>query len=288
MLINQVMKATGLTKKAVIYYTEHGLIFPIIADNGYREYSEEDIVRLQKIKVLRKLDISLDDIRDILHDKESLETISQNRYVSLQRMNQEAKILKHLSETNDYGQAAQALLGIEQSQTIIDKLLDAFPGYYGRIVCMHFARFLNDPINDDRQIKAYETIVSFLDQLPMMSISDELQAYVIENIQPMKNEQIQEMLENTRESIQNIDQFLIEQEAALQAYLAYRQSDDYRNSLNYQLKQVLTHFHESSGYNDIFIPAMRELSPAYAKYSQQMEEANRKLLDRYPDIANLD
>lgn len=35
---------------------------------------------------------------------------------------------------------------MEQGKTITDKLLDAFPEYYGRFICLLFARFLNEPL----------------------------------------------------------------------------------------------------------------------------------------------
>ena len=39
MLINEVAKLSNLTKKAVEYYTEQGLICPNILENGYRDFS---------------------------------------------------------------------------------------------------------------------------------------------------------------------------------------------------------------------------------------------------------
>lgn len=43
MLINEVSKVTNLTKKAIEYYIEQKLVFPNILDNGYRDFSENDI-----------------------------------------------------------------------------------------------------------------------------------------------------------------------------------------------------------------------------------------------------
>lgn len=68
------------------------------------------------------------------------------------------------------------------SKTITEKLLDAFPGYYGRFVCLHFARFLNEPIKTKKQKVAYETIVTFLDNAPEFNLSEELQEYLIYDV----------------------------------------------------------------------------------------------------------
>ena len=59
MLIHEVCRETSLTKKAIEYYESHELIKPAVSSNGYREYDEENVERLKKISVLRKLDIFL-------------------------------------------------------------------------------------------------------------------------------------------------------------------------------------------------------------------------------------
>ena len=43
--------------------------------NGYREYTEEDILLLNRIKMLRMLDIPVSDIRKILYEKEALTSV---------------------------------------------------------------------------------------------------------------------------------------------------------------------------------------------------------------------
>jgi len=37
----------------------------------------------------------------------------------------------------------------------------------------------------------------------------------------------------------------------------------------------------------VFIPAMKELSPSYAEYYEQLEKANERLFAEYPDIEKL-
>ncbi|MGZ7445051.1 MerR family transcriptional regulator [Paenibacillus sp. TH7-28] len=63
MLINEACKRSNLTKKAVEYYEAKGLISPEILENGYRDYSEADILTLKEISVLRKCGISVTDIK---------------------------------------------------------------------------------------------------------------------------------------------------------------------------------------------------------------------------------
>lgn len=73
MLFHEVIKETGITKKALLYYEEKGLIEVLRNENGYREYREDQLLILWKIKVLRQLDFSISEIENILkkeHDEE--------------------------------------------------------------------------------------------------------------------------------------------------------------------------------------------------------------------------
>ncbi len=73
----------------------------------------------------------------------------------------------------------------------------------------------------------------------------------------------------------------------LSQYLAYKQSDEYKNSPVYKIQIMLKEFNSSSGYYNIFIPAMKKLSPSYRDYYKQVEIANKKLLSEYPEIEHL-
>jgi len=52
LLINEASKLTNLTKKAIEYYIDQKLILPSILDNGYRDFSENDIECLNKILLM--------------------------------------------------------------------------------------------------------------------------------------------------------------------------------------------------------------------------------------------
>ena len=57
-------------KKAIEYYEEQGLTHPQIMGNGYRVFSEDDVIRLNKIAVLRGLGISVADIKRVLAEND--------------------------------------------------------------------------------------------------------------------------------------------------------------------------------------------------------------------------
>ena len=73
MLIHEVCKTCRLTKKAIEYYTEQELIRATLLDNGYRDFSQDDIETLKKTSVLRRLGLSVLDISKILNGQEDNE-----------------------------------------------------------------------------------------------------------------------------------------------------------------------------------------------------------------------
>ncbi len=73
MKINQVEELVDITKKNIRFYEDQGLLSPERnPENGYREYSLKDVNELLKIKLLRKLAIPLEDIRQVQKGRKSL------------------------------------------------------------------------------------------------------------------------------------------------------------------------------------------------------------------------
>lgn len=289
MLINEVSKATGLSKKAIEYYTEQGLIVPDVLENGYREFGLHDVERLNKISVLRKLGIGVNEIKVVLDDEtgESLRKLSFQKELGLQTQQAKLAMLKKLSSGSSYFAISDELQSIEDSATITEKILGAFPGYYGRFICLHFARFLNNPIVTQKQKSAYDKIISFLDNAPSLTLPEDLKEYLIDNTKHIGTEQITDMVASTKKSIEHPDEFLATNKEVLEQYLTFKQSDEYKNSPVFQIQSLLKDFNSTCGYYDVFIPALKELSPSYAKYYKQLEIANEKLLAEYPDIEKM-
>ena len=64
MKINQVEELVGITKRNIRFYEKEGLITPgRNSENGYREYGDPDVETLRRIKLLRRLDVPLEEIR---------------------------------------------------------------------------------------------------------------------------------------------------------------------------------------------------------------------------------
>ncbi len=65
MTIQELEKRSGLERATIRYYEKEGLLSPARLANGYRDYSEEDALALEKIALLRQLGLSLEDIRHV-------------------------------------------------------------------------------------------------------------------------------------------------------------------------------------------------------------------------------
>ncbi len=64
MKINEVEALVGITRKNIRFYESEGLLSPRRnSENGYRDYGEAEVQTLLQIKLLRKLGVSLEEIR---------------------------------------------------------------------------------------------------------------------------------------------------------------------------------------------------------------------------------
>ena len=91
MKITEVEAAVGVTKKNIRFYEEEGLVTPgREPGNGYRSYSQADVERLRRIKLLRKLDVPLAEIREML---EGRKTLAEGMGQQLERLNARRKDL---------------------------------------------------------------------------------------------------------------------------------------------------------------------------------------------------
>lgn len=83
MKTNEVERKTGLSKQTILYYEKEGLINPQRDDNDYRNYNQDDIQILILVKMLRSMNIGIDDIRLVLQDQLSIQDClnTQSMYI---------------------------------------------------------------------------------------------------------------------------------------------------------------------------------------------------------------
>lgn len=80
MKIKEVEQMTGITSHNIRFYEKENLISPQRnSENGYREYTERDVERLNVIKLLRLLDVPVKSIRDCLEGRTALGEILEGQ-----------------------------------------------------------------------------------------------------------------------------------------------------------------------------------------------------------------
>lgn len=100
MKIKEIEKMVGITRANIRYYEDEGLIHPKRnEENNYREYTDDDVKQLERIKVLRTLGIPISDIREMQNGSISLEEVMERRLVSISKEKQDLEELTKVCET---------------------------------------------------------------------------------------------------------------------------------------------------------------------------------------------
>lgn len=282
MLVNEVCKECKLTKKAVEYYVGQGLVVPSVRENGYRDFSDADIARLKKISVLRGLGLSVADIEGVLEAQGvSLNDISGQKLMEIAVLQEKQKLVQELATTQDWETVQEKLLQIQRRQSVLERMRNAFPGYYGNFICQHFAPYLGEPVRTEEQQEAFDTIIAFLDGI-QFQIPDDLRAYYDEVTMSFDDTVAESVSAGMRSAVCDIEKYMDENREVIETCMAYKQSEEYKTSQVYRLEEILKQFNSTSGYNDILIPAMCRLSESYRAYYEMLQTASQKFLQRYP------
>lgn len=86
MKINEVEALAGITKKNIRFYEEQGLLNPRRnPENGYRDYGDEEVQVLRRIRLLRKLDVPIDEIRLMLQGVHTVADGMRRHLITLER-----------------------------------------------------------------------------------------------------------------------------------------------------------------------------------------------------------
>lgn len=287
MLINEVAKKCNITKKAVQYYVEQGLVVPDFLENGYKDFSEQDIKTLKQIVLYRKLCLSISEIKLVLENQKVISGILYKRELELEQEKVKQEVLKRLAVGEMIENLEQEIENISSGTIIIKKLLELFPGYYGKFFSLNFSKYLTGKIETKEQMKAFHQIIDFFDNVPDINLPGDLQEYLEHYLEEYSSEEgiekINSVIQEKNNAILNIDEFVKRNKAALEEYTKFKQTEEYRNSPAFRLMEYMKQVCTANGYYDSFIPAMRRLSPLYNEYYEQMLKANEKFSTNYPE-----
>ncbi|AIQ45455.1 hypothetical protein R70723_05775 [Paenibacillus sp. FSL R7-0273] len=128
--VGQLSKLTGVSARTLHYYEKLGLLLPTRNnDNGYRLYSEKEILRLQQIAVLKNMHFKLSEIAAILHKGDVTpndvtvwsQALEEQLAVVRQQQDNLQKV-EHLLYSTQYAMRASGQVDIEKILQFIREL----------------------------------------------------------------------------------------------------------------------------------------------------------------------
>ena len=276
MTINEVARELSITKRAIKFYEEKGLLTVAKDKNGYRNYSDDDLETLRKISLYRRLGISILDIQKLLEkgDRGLLVNILENKEKELRTRTAEYEELKSFVLTGKIDNLYEEI----QYETIGDAIKEAVPGFYGYYFLNHFQPYLQGRIETPEQKEAYETICAFWDnteiKIPIVMrlfswisyrMSPEVSA---ETMAIQMNAQMKLYLEPSEEQYEKLKKNVLD---------GYRIKRLMRLHPTYISQRKFMKELQNKGYNDIFITNMKILSPDFKKYHDALTSMNQRI-----------
>jgi len=80
--VKQLSTLAGVSSRTLHYYDQIGLLKPeTVRANGYRDYGDSSLLKLQQILFYRELDLPLEEIKKIMghHDFDALNALHSHR-----------------------------------------------------------------------------------------------------------------------------------------------------------------------------------------------------------------
>lgn len=118
--IGEIAQLLGITQKAIRHYQKIGLLRePERSENGYRLYDAQDMLRLQRIRRLQALGLSLKQVRTVLGD------ISQEQTLRNVLLSLDEEISTQIQALEERRAHIQALLARETLDGITESVVDS-------------------------------------------------------------------------------------------------------------------------------------------------------------------
>ncbi|MCC8024872.1 MAG: MerR family transcriptional regulator [Clostridium sp.] len=278
MRINEVVQQVNLSKRAVKYYEEQGLLEVEKDTNGYRNYTEETIETLKEISVYRKLGIGIHHIKTLLksEDYRLLKDIYEEKRSQMEGRQKELEALEAFIRKHDVNGIYEVL----DYETIGKALQDMVPGFYGFYFMNHFMPYLQIPITTEEQRQAFRNIIDFWDNTDIrIPLFMRLVSYIMylvlpkptmEQLVQKMDAQIQKYLNTSEEEYETLRE-------------ATRKNVKRKNSLFFKYHPAFVSQRkfmkrlQDQGYNDVFIPNMKALSPGYKLYHNALTSINDRI-----------
>lgn len=258
MLLNEIINEVGMTKRAVKYYEEKGLLSVDKDNNGYRNYTAQDVETLKKISVYRKLGISIKDIQSLLEtgDKSILLRIYQEKVQEKVLKDSELEALKQFIDDGDADKANEAL----DYQTVENAIESLLPGKeWGDYFKSHFKPFLNVRLKTLEQKQALQNILEYCDETTLkvpfiMGIGAKMIGGIAQETRTA-DEMIAYYRDMSESEYERLKEKVWKGAKMKNGIMKYHPAFIAQRKMQKEL--------QNKGYNDIFIPNLMVLSPTY-------------------------
>lgn len=278
MLRNEVQEKTALSRKAIEYYEEKGLVHPKKLENGYRDYSDGDVEVLKKISLLRNVGLSISEIALYLDSKEEvLASILRRKEHELDICEKRKNVLNLIVKGESIDLINEELAIIEAQETIYDKLIRIFPGYFGQLIFSSYKIFLNESLDKDEEA-AFNEYIKFLDSLPNFELSKEEKDYIEAISSSFDMKALDDVNKGKLLAVENAETWLEDHKDYIKAYKEYKNTDEYKNSLIKLIQDKLKMFMQENNYYEKAIPLIRKFSKSYNAYYEKLLKANEEYL----------
>lgn len=135
--VNKLAKLSGVSSRTLRYYDEIGLLKPArINSSGYRIYGEKEVDLLQQILFYRELEVSLEDIMNIIHQPafNSMEAL-KNHYEKLQKKRERLDIIiENVEKTIKSKQGGIVMKDQDKFEGLKENMIEKNEQKYGKEV----------------------------------------------------------------------------------------------------------------------------------------------------------
>ena len=120
---------SGVPRANIRYYEAEGLLAPARSGNGYRDYSEEDLRTLEKIKLLRRLGVTIEELRALRDGKTDLGAVLDRRLAEVG--GEQAALGRVERVCGKLRQTGTTFAGLDPGKYLADLDAPALPGEAG-------------------------------------------------------------------------------------------------------------------------------------------------------------
>ncbi|MEE1411681.1 MAG: MerR family transcriptional regulator [Bulleidia sp.] len=272
MLVNEILKEVGMTRRAIKYYEEKGLLSIKKDTNGYRNYTDEDVKVLKKISVYRKLGIRIEDIKKLLenNDKGILLSVYNQKLQEKQLQESELEALKDFIDNGNPDKANEVL----DYKTIESAIESMFPDEaWAEYLNSHFKPFLNVRIKTSEQKQALENILKYCENTTlktpfMMKLGIKLASGILIETRTA-DEMISYYRDMSDEEYEKLKADVLKGAKLKSGIMKYHPA--------FIAQRKMMKEYQDKGYNDIFIPNLMVLSPKYGEYKRALDTVNDRI-----------